>query len=625
MKRTFRYLVVLLSCFVVFSCSDEYDDSFLREEIDKIKTDIASMKEQVSSLKEVVDALNKGKVITNVESLSDDKGHKITFNDGTSIEILNGEKAPVIGVQESDGIYYWTITTDGKTEFLTDKGNNKLAVTGNDGETPALAIDDDGYWTVNGSKITDANGNFVKAQGDSFFTGIEEDDETVTFILADGATIVIPKSLGTFIAFDDNAVVFNAGQSIRLRFKYANLESLEVISKPQGWSTNIHVPDKYVNVVAANDGFGLGEIKLQGVDKNGLTYLAIVKVSIAGKGYSAIDGVFVLNEGNMTTENGSLIYISPNGQLYENVYLGSNGTSLGNVTQDLCINNNKMYIISQNGTTNPLGTGFVNDGMLIVANAETLKKEASYTKELSTLSWPTHVSVLNEKNIFLRDNNGVYIFNSETKELKFVNGTKGAAKNRMAVADDKIFVISGKNLLVLEADKYEVTQTIEMGAAISGVLRAKDGNLWVSTTGTPNKISSIDSKTGTIIKTNDITEGKLGAGWGATPGITAIGDTIYYSNAAQTIYRHIFSKGESKKMIDAKTVVENANMVYNNIAVHPRTGKVYMTTIKAYGWDFLINNISVFGYEGEEMVLSDNYKNYTHFPAGIFFPADFAY
>ena len=164
-----------------------------------------------------------------------------------------------------------------------------------------------------------------------------------------------------------------------------------------------------------------------------------------------------------------------------------------------------------------------------------------------------------------------------------------------------------------------------MGAAISGVLRAKDGNLWVSTTGTPNKISSIDSKTGTIIKTNDITEGKLGAGWGATPGITAIGDTIYYSNAAQTIYRHIFSKGESKKMIDAKTVVENANMVYNNIAVHPRTGKVYMTTIKAYGWDFLINNISVFGYEGEEMVLSDNYKNYTHFPAGIFFPADFAY
>lgn len=88
----------------------------------------------------------------------------------------------------------------------------------------------------------------------------------------------------------------------------------------------------------------------------------------------------------------------------------------------------------------------------------------------------------------------------------------------------------------------------------------------------------------------------------------------------------IFSAKENrKKLIDAKTVVENANMVYNNIAVHPRTGKVYMTTIKAYGWDFLINNISVFGYEGEEMVLSDNYKNYTHFPAGIFFPADFAH
>ena len=127
-----------------FSCVDGYDDSFLKTEIEKIKEEISSLKTQVSTLETVVDALNEGKVITNVEALSGDKGHKITFNDGVSIEILNGEDAPVIGIQELEGVYYWVITTNGNTAFLVDKNDNKLPVSGKDGETPVLAIDEEG-------------------------------------------------------------------------------------------------------------------------------------------------------------------------------------------------------------------------------------------------------------------------------------------------------------------------------------------------------------------------------------------------------------------------------------------------------------------------------------------------
>lgn len=76
-------------------------------------------------------------------------------------------------------------------------------------------------------------------------------------------------------------------------------------------------------------------------------------------------------------------------------------------------------------------------------------------------------------------------------------------------------------------------------------------------------------------------------------------------------------------MVDAKTMVENANIVYNNIAVHPKTGDVYLNTIKGYGWDFLINNISVFNFDSGTPTLKANYKDYTHFPAGIFFTDNF--
>lgn len=329
-------------------------------------------------------------------------------------------------------------------------------------------------------------------------------------------------------------------------------------------------------------------------------------------------GTFVLNEGNMTTENGTLTFISPNGVITDSAYYKANGTALGNVAQDLYIHQNKIYIISQNGRKNAVGSSFNNDGLLVVANAETLKKEATYNDELATLSWPTHVAVLNEANVILRDNNGLYRFNTTTKALTFIKGSRSAAKLTMAVSNNKIFAAAGSKVYVIEPDKDTLTYALDMKASVSGVVKASDGNIWVSTTGSPSRISKINFRDYSLIKANDIITGSVSAGFGATPGITAKGDTLYFSGAGTKIYRHVFSSGSTEFMADAKTMVENANIVYNNIAVHPVTGEVYMNTMKAYGVNYLINNISVFNFSNKATV-SANYKNYTNFPAGIFF------
>ena len=90
-----------------------------------------------------------------------------------------------------------------------------------------------------------------------------------------------------------------------------------------------------------------------------------------------------------------------------------------------------------------------------------------------------------------------------------------------------------------------------------------------------------------------------------------------------TIYRHIFSTGETKLMVDAKTMVDNVGIIYNTCAVHPITGEVYLNSIKGYGQDYKINNISVFNFSGDEPELSANYENHTAFPAGTFFTYNF--
>lgn len=333
-------------------------------------------------------------------------------------------------------------------------------------------------------------------------------------------------------------------------------------------------------------------------------------------------GTFVLNEGNMTSENGSLVFISATGKVTDSAYFKANGTDLGNVAQDLFIHNNKVYIISQNGKKNAMGQPVTNDGLLVVANAETLKKEAAYDEELASLSWPTHVAVLNAENVIIRDNDGLYRFNTVTKALTFIKGSRSASKLTMAVSNNKVFAAAGSKVYVVEANKDTLSYGWDLKANVSGVVKASDGNIWVSTTGSPSKISKINYRDYSLIKSNDITTGSVSAGWGATPGITAKGDTLYFSGAGTKMYRHIFSIGATEFMADAKTMIENANIVYNNIAVHPLTGEVYMNTIKGYGTDYLINNCAAYNFSGRAAV-SANYKNYTHFPAGIFFTYNF--
>lgn len=385
------------------------------------------------------------------------------------------------------------------------------------------------------------------------------------------------------------------------------------------WTIDGNKVDKQVNdsiLKFVSSEVGSHSISLVSTNGDGKT-AATIDVEVYGKFKY---GTFVLNEGSAFQENSSLTFISPKGVVTDSAYFKVNGTELGNVSQDLFIVDNKIYFISQNGKSD-LGK-HPNDGKLIVANAQTLKKEIAFNEELALLSWPTHIAVLGNE-AFIRDNKGVYSFNMTSKELKYIDETKGALKNRMAVAQGKVFVPASKSVLVLEAGQNKISHKITFDATVSGVIKTSDNNLYVSTTGTPNKIFKINAKDYSIIKENQITEGKVGAGFGATPGISAKGDTIYYGNASIKIYRHIFSTGVSEYLADAKEFVEDTGMAYNNLAVHPKTGEVYQTTIKGYGLNFLINNISVFNFSKPEAKLSVNYKNHTHFPAGIFFTYDF--
>lgn len=344
-----------------------------------------------------------------------------------------------------------------------------------------------------------------------------------------------------------------------------------------------------------------------------------ISVEVYGK-YK--NGTFVINEGAVWggDKGGYLIFISPQGEVVKNAFqTENNGAWLGSCPQDLFIANNKMYIVSQNGGNE--------GGFLTVLNAETLKMEAAYEGQLKgKIDWPTHVAVLGDDDVYLRDNAGISVFHPSNGQATFIQGTESARKNTMAVVGGKVFASQGKKLLAIEAGKDKVSATVEFDGAISGVIKSSDNNVWVSVAS--GKIAKVNAKDYSIIRVNDLSSNAdakkaLTASVAASPGITAKGDTLYMSALGTKIFRHIFTKDETKLMVDAKTIVENANIVYNTVAVDPVTGGVYLNTIKGFGSNVNTNQISVFDFSGSESALKAAYNDYTKFPAGVFFTHNF--
>lgn len=333
------------------------------------------------------------------------------------------------------------------------------------------------------------------------------------------------------------------------------------------------------------------------------------------------NGTFVVNEGNMTTENGCISFISPNGEIIDSVYYQMNGTFIGNVVQDMWIANDKIYFVSQNGEI--MG----GDGSLVIADAKTLKKQASYPKNnFQNNGWPAHVAVV-DQNVFIQGNSGITLFDEAAGTFTLIEGTSGAARNNMAVVGDKLFASAGNAMLVLQMQNGtpQVTR-VTCSGRIGGIVKSHDNKIWLACGGSPSTISKVDPNNYTVLEKHDIPEVALGLSRRTSPTICAKGDTIYMKaegDRATKIFQHIFSQGRTVQLIDMAVELENGKQGYNAINVHPVTGEVYINTLKGYGWDFLINNLTIWNFSGPTPVMKADYKNHTRFPAGVYFTENY--
>lgn len=227
MKKLFFLLAAVVW---LGSCGDDYDDSALRGRVDGLEERIEQLEElcqrmntNISSLQTLVEALQQNDYVTGVVPVmqgGETVGYTISFTKSEPVTIYHGEQGdkgstPVMGVEEVDGIYYWTV--DG--EPLTDDDGARIPASAHDGApgtTPQFKIEG-GYWHVSYNdgeswqqlgQATGDKGDPGIPGGDSIFANVEETDDAVIFTLADGeTTITVPRRQALSVTFTEGNVL----------------------------------------------------------------------------------------------------------------------------------------------------------------------------------------------------------------------------------------------------------------------------------------------------------------------------------------------------------------------------------------------------------------------------------
>ena len=220
-KNLEKLLLFIVMSIAIVGC--KYDDGELWDKVNsldnrltQIEAQLSQMNADINSISTIVNALQDKVYVTSVKET--ENGYQITFTDGKTVKITNGKDgengkdAPVISVDEFEGKYYWVQIINGTKSWLTDADGAKIPVTGDDGVTPILKVNTEGYWVISYDRgitftlLLDETNNPVKAvgkdgedgtngsSGDSFFKSVKVEGDEVVMTLTDGTILRIPIS-----------------------------------------------------------------------------------------------------------------------------------------------------------------------------------------------------------------------------------------------------------------------------------------------------------------------------------------------------------------------------------------------------------------------------------------------
>lgn len=241
---------------LVCSCTKDLENRVGALE-DKVAALEQKVNANVNSIEQLLSASARAVTISSVVKDKADDSYTITFSDGTVATISNGKDGengengengvtPVLGVQEIDGVSYWTVNG----ELLKYNGENVPVkgadgVNGKDGLTPQFKIEND-IWKVSFDGET---WNDVPVSGTVAPTlTMEETDAAYKFTLGE-QTISILKNL--VIKVENYKVAIEPGGTYNFSYTLTGAdETTYVIVESKNFEAEIDTAAKTVTIIA---------------------------------------------------------------------------------------------------------------------------------------------------------------------------------------------------------------------------------------------------------------------------------------------------------------------------------------------------------------------------------------
>lgn len=307
-------------------------------------------------------------------------------------------------------------------------------------------------------------------------------------------------------------------------------------------------------------------------------------------------GVFILNEGNFGTPNGSISFLSDSAgyQVQNNIFSAANaGRALGDVVQDMVLHDTLAYIVANNSNK------------IEVVNAFTFKTVAV----VENLQQPRYFAALNGDKGYVTEwvnygsNGRVSVINLKTNEI-IKSIPVGAMPEQLLISDGKLYVANsgGNTISVINTTTDVVVNTMQVPDGPSEFVQDKNGTIWVLGAG---KVvytadwSAIDYEKTTAGSLSSFTDPLKGVQTITFPSnqsvpknlaINGTGDKLYYNYQGKTMAYPVSGT------VGSPTVVIDRS--FYGMEVDPETGHIYGSDENGFSGD---GTVLIYNAEGQKL------------------------
>ncbi|MFW6019937.1 MAG: YncE family protein [Bacteroidales bacterium] len=294
--------------------------------------------------------------------------------------------------------------------------------------------------------------------------------------------------------------------------------------------------------------------------------------------YTHKEGLFIINEGNYSSGNGSLSFYNPaNKTLSNEVFYSANERPLGDIPFEIEFLNNHA-IISVN-----------NAGKIEVVDLT----DFASVKTITGLSSPRHIQPAASGKIFISDleSSNMHIINSNNYEYDS-SLDAGKSTGAMVYNKDLIFACNwsefyvnepNNTITVIDPVSESIIKTIPVAKEPNSIVTDKNDMLWVLSSGGYNHdevpaLTQIDPEQLAVLQSIPFPQQEISP---EDLTINEHGDSLFFTN------KGIYGMSINDTVIPTQEYIKKANRNINSLAIDPDNGDLYFSNALDYqqkGW-----------------------------------------